>query len=89
MTQLKCKLVREEENEGQSKVNHFHRSKNEESLQLYLQRISNEQSIKKEEKKRIKRFTKELHNMSRTVDAKKSYLNEVELEISRLRPVVQ
>jgi hypothetical protein len=76
--QLRCQLVKQEEEFGQSRVNNYYRGKNQESVQLYLQKIQEEDRKKREEQRKIKRYEKTLRNMGRTVSVKQQYLEQIE-----------
>lgn len=77
--------IKEQKMQGQQKVDHFHRTKNQESLNDYLQRIQLERRLKRENDRRAKMAQKALGKASQSLDTKKQCLQQLDEEISRFR----
>ncbi len=77
--------MREEKRAGRSRVDSFHRERNRESLNHYLEKIRREKAMKRSHARRVQDHEEKLRELSKTVEFKKSYLQEVQNEIFKYR----
>lgn len=75
---LKYTTIKDSKRLGKKKIDDFHLSKNEESLNDYKERIRKESSLRKEFSKTVKYHENKLKKLSETASIKKQFVDEIQ-----------